>query len=180
MRLELPQAIPPRDLMNASRSKGPERTRRSTAALALQRLVVQEVLVVFRAICFEIINSISHRIAIVQIVVELFAEQPSVKSEHIPVGWLVKMGAVEPRNANTATFDLCHETYDKRDRNPFGKAKFHLDDEILVDWNGKESGEAFGHFGSVSLRQWQWSSRRPEWEEREARLACGHGWRGSW
>jgi hypothetical protein len=26
------------------------------------------------------------------------------------VGWLVKMGAVEPRNANTATFDLCHET----------------------------------------------------------------------
>ena len=110
MRLELPQAIPPRDLMNASRSKGPERTRRSTAALALQRLVVQEVLVVFRAICFEIINSISHRIAIVQIVVELFAEQPSVKSEHIPVGWLVKMGAVEPRNANTATFDLCHET----------------------------------------------------------------------
>ena len=66
MRLELPQAIPPRDLMNASRSEGPERTRRSTAALALQRLVVQEVLVVFRAICFEIINSISHRIAIVK------------------------------------------------------------------------------------------------------------------
>jgi hypothetical protein len=80
-----------------------------------------------------------------------------VKSEHIPVGRLVKMGAVEPRNANTTTFDLCHETYDKRDRNPFVKAKFHLDDEILVDWNGKESGEAFGHFGSVSLRQWQWS-----------------------
>jgi len=118
MRLELPQAIPPRDLMNASRSKGPERTRRSTAALALQRLVVQEVLVVFRAICFEIINRISHRIAIVQIVVELFAEQPGVKAEHIPVGWLVKMGAVEPRNANTAAFDLCHETYDKRGLRP--------------------------------------------------------------
>ena len=74
MRLALPQAIPPRDLMNASRSGGPERTRRSTAALALQRLVVQEVLEVFRAICFEIINSISHRIAIVQIVVELLAD----------------------------------------------------------------------------------------------------------
>ena len=66
MRLALPQAIPPRDLMNASRFDGPERARRSTAALGLQRLVVQEVLVVFRAICFEIINSISHRIATVK------------------------------------------------------------------------------------------------------------------
>jgi len=74
IRRALPQAIPPRDLMNASMSDGPERTRRNTAALALQRLVVQEVLVVFRAICFEIINSIPHRIAIVQIVVELLAD----------------------------------------------------------------------------------------------------------
>jgi hypothetical protein len=52
--------------MKASMSDGPERTRRNTAALALQRLVVQEVLAVFWAICFEIINSIPHRIAIVK------------------------------------------------------------------------------------------------------------------
>jgi hypothetical protein len=46
MRLALPQAMPPRDLMKSSTSAGAERTRRSTPALGLQRLVVQEVLVV--------------------------------------------------------------------------------------------------------------------------------------
>jgi len=113
--------------------------------LGLQRLVVQEVLVVFRAICFEIINSISHRIAIVQIVVELFVEEAPAKSQHIPVRWLVKMGAVESRDANTATFDFRHETHHKWNRKSLGEAEFDLDSEVLIDGNSEESGKAFGH-----------------------------------
>jgi len=61
MRRALPQAIPPWDLMNPSMSEGHDRARRSTPALGLQRLVAQEVFVVFRPMFFEIFNSILGR-----------------------------------------------------------------------------------------------------------------------
>ena len=62
IRLALPQEIPPWDLINASRSEGPERARRSTPALGLPRLVAQEVVVVFRAtMFFEVKDSIPRR-----------------------------------------------------------------------------------------------------------------------
>jgi len=61
IRRALPQDIPPCDLMNASRSAGPERARRSTPALGLPRLVAQEVVVVFRAMFFKVFDSIPRR-----------------------------------------------------------------------------------------------------------------------
>lgn len=61
IRRALPQEIPPWDLINASRSEGPDRARRSTPALGLPRLVAQEVVVVFRAMFFEVRDSIPRR-----------------------------------------------------------------------------------------------------------------------
>jgi hypothetical protein len=62
------------------------------------------------------------------------------------------MGAVESRNANTATFDLCHESHYEWNRKTLRKAKFDFDDEILVDGNREKSGEAFGHAGLIRVK----------------------------
>ena len=54
----------------------------------------------------EVIYSILHRVAIVQVVVKFFEEQPASEPKDIPVGRLVKMGTVEPRDANAAAVNF--------------------------------------------------------------------------
>jgi hypothetical protein len=141
----LPQAIPPSDLMKSSMSAGPERARRSTPALGLQRLVAQEVFVVFRPMVFEILNSMPHRVAIVQLVVKFLTEKAGTKSEHITMGRFAKMSAVKARNTHAFSFDLGHESHNEWNRQTLGKAEFHFDDQILIDGNSEKSGEAFSH-----------------------------------